>query len=545
MEVKILSSLEKCFADQSISDKTCLLRASAFKNEKYSFQLAINSEMYVRRTLHLVVDSEYADKISVRRVRHVPVIAPAVDTRDANYIRTEPGLYPDILEPFDTNCFFYVNGITESFWFTAEGLPAGEHKITVNITNANKDVVLGSATLTLEVIDALLPEQKLVATNWFHCDCLATYYDVEVFSERHWEIIENFVKSYAENGLNLILTPVLTPELDTEIGKERPTVQLVDIKVTGGVYRYNFKKLDRWIEMCDRCGIKYFEMAHLFSQWGAKFCPKVMATVDGEYKRIFGWETSSTSPEYKKFLRSFLNALVKHLKALGVDKRCYWHISDEPHGEEALKQYKACRNIVKNILKDYIIMDALSDFEFYKSGVLSTPIPANDAIEPFIKANVTDLWVYYCCSQTVGVSNQFIAMPSARNRVIAAQLYKYNIYGFLQWGYNFYYSQLSRYPINPYVVNDCDSAFSAGDPFKVYPAPNGKPLDSIRYAVFAEAMQDLRAMQLLESLTSREAVMAIIEESSEITFSKFPHCPCYVLSVREKVNEAIKKALKK
>ena len=190
-------------------------------------------------------------------------------------------------------------------------------------------------------------------------------------------------------------------------------------------------------------------------------------------------------------------------------------------------------------------MDALSDFEFYKTGAVSTPIPANTAIEPFIEANVPDLWVYYCCGQMVDVSNQFISMPSARNRVIAAQMYKYNIYGFLQWGYNFYYSQLSQYPINPYVINDSESAFSAGDPFKVYPAPNGKPLDSIRYVVFAEAMQDLRAMQLLESLTSRENVMAIIEENSEITFSKFPHCPCYILSVREKINRAVEKALKK
>ena len=61
--------------------------------------------------------------------------------------------------------------------------------------------------------------------------------------------------------------------------------------------------------MCDRVGIKYFEISHLFTQWGVKAAPKVMATVDGEYKQIFGWDTVSTSDEYRAFLRQFLTEM--------------------------------------------------------------------------------------------------------------------------------------------------------------------------------------------------------------------------------------------
>lgn len=549
MEFKLLSSLEKCLPDQGLEAKKEFTRASALLDESYSFQLAMSRDDDVYSDMisaTLTIESDIIDCISVRRVRHVPVMLAAtpLDCNDSDYIRKGAGLYPDVLEPFDIKNYFLISAkSTETFWFTVEGAPDGIHDIKFTVTRTNGDV-LYTGTFTLEVIGVSLPEQELVVTNWFHCDCLASYYNVEVFSERHWEIIENFVKNYVKNGMNLILTPILTPELDTEIGKERLTVQLVDIKVTNGVYRYNFKKLDRWIEMCQRNGIKYFEMAHLFSQWGANFAPKVMATVDGEYKRIFGWETESTGEDYKKFLKSFLKALIKHLKALGVDKQCFYHISDEPHVDH-IKTYKACRNIVKNILKDYVIMDALSDFDFYKKGVVTTPIPANNHIEPFIKAEVPDLWTYYCCGQTTKVSNQFIAMPSARNRIIAEQFYKFNIYGFLQWGYNFYYSQLSRYNLNPYMVTDADGAFPAGDPFKVYPACDGTPLDSIRVVVFAEALQDLRAMKMLETITSREFVLNLIEEGAEnpITFSEYPKCPCYILNLREKINTAIKERI--
>ncbi|MBE6688939.1 MAG: DUF4091 domain-containing protein [Ruminococcaceae bacterium] len=548
MLVKFLSSLEKAFMDGGLSSTPETTKATALKGESFSCQVAIyTNQPAVRCTTYFDIESDIKEYISVRRVRHVPVSTPVMDA-DENYLRDKPGMFPDVLEPFNTEKFFYVTtGNTETFWLTVENAPAGKHYIKARMLNANKNVAMGSADFELEIIDAQLPEQDIMVTNWFHFDCLATYYNTEVFSEYHWEILENFVKSYVKNGMNMILTPVITPELDTAVGQERPTVQLVDITLKDGKYRYGFKKLDRWVNLCLKHGIKYFEIAHLFSQWGAKAAPKVMATVDGEYKQIFGWDTCSTGPEYKRFLRSFMTALVHHLKALGVDKQCIFHISDEPKGDDALKTYKACRRIVQSILKDYIIMDALSDFEFYKKGAVTTPVVCNDRMIPFLEAKIPGLWTYYCCSQTRRVSNQFISMPSARNRIIATQFYKFDIAGFLQWGFNFYYSQLSQYPINPYLVNDCDGAFTAGDPFKVYPAIDGTALDSIRVVVFAEALQDLRAMKLLESLTSREFVLNLIDEDAAkpVTFTEYPLEASYILNLREKINLEIKKALKK
>ena len=61
--------------------------------------------------------------------------------------------------------------------------------------------------------------------------------------------------------------------------------------------------------------------------------------------------------------------------------------------------------------------------------------------------------------------------------------YVYDLTGFLQWGFNFYFSQYSRKLIDPFASTDSDGAFPAGDPFLVYPGRGGKPLDSIRHVL--------------------------------------------------------------
>ena len=163
------------------------------------------------------------------------------------------------------------------------------------------------------MIQAELPEQKLLHTEWFHTDCLATLYNVEVFSGEHWRRIEQFVQTAAKHGMNMILTPIFTPPLDTEVGGERPTVQLVDVEKSGEAYSFQFEKLKRWVDLCKKQGIKYFEFSHLFTQWGAKHAPKIVGYENGEFKKFFGWETDATSLEYRGFLQQFLPSLINLL----------------------------------------------------------------------------------------------------------------------------------------------------------------------------------------------------------------------------------------
>lgn len=552
--VKIVSSLEKAFLDSDIHSFRPLTSIRMLKNQRLSFQFlyTLDEPGDPYRTMNgLTVEGAFSSCTTLRTVELEPVVytAPAdVLAVDTNYLRSEPGLYPDWLRPLHYGGVISVlRGQLHAVWVTLDPrdtVEAGVYPVTVNLMAG--DTVAASASLTVEVLNADLPEQEMKVTQWFHCDCLANYYDCEPWSERHWRIVENFARTAVENGINLLLTPLLTPPLDTAVGGERRTVQLLDVTVTDGAYSFGFEKLDRWIDMCDRIGVRYFEISHLFTQWGAGHAPKVMATVDGDYRRIFGWETDATGPEYTGFLRTMLPAFLAHMKARGDDRRCLFHISDEPSGEQ-LEQYRRSKAVVADLLEGYTIMDALSNYDFYEQGVVTTPIPSNDHIEPFLAGGVPGLWTYYCCGQCLNVSNRLIAMPSWRNRSIGMQFYKYDIAGFLQWAYNFYNNMHSVDTVDPYSDASGEYWVPAGDAFSVYPAQDGTAYESLRLVVFHEALEDVRAMRLCESFYGKERVMTEIEQvfGRPITFSTCAVMSAEVLAVRARVDELIAEALKK
>lgn len=546
-EIKLVSSLEKVFPDKEPPSAPECTVLTALWGESVSFQAAYYSKLTSITRGRLRVESDLGERVSVRGVNLVPSMKPTHTVIDDNYLRTAPGLYPDLLRKLHNDLVWFPAQQWHSLWVELDidkTVPAGKHSVTLTILEETNDNILCSITADITVYAVELPPQTLIRTEWFHADCLSTYYGVDAWSQIHWESVESFIHTAVKRGINMILTPVHTPPLDTAIGGERPTVQLVKITVENGKYSFCFDNLKRWVDICDRNGVEYYEIAHFFSQWGAISAPKIMATVDGEYKQLFGWHTPAVGGEYTVFLQEYIKGIIDKMTEWGFIEKTYFHISDEPY-KDTLESYKAALDSVSDVLKGYKRIDALSDYEFYKQGLVPLPIPANNHLEPFLENKVENLWTYYCTSQSHKVSNRFFSMPSSRNRVIGLQMYLYNIVGFLQWGYNFYHSQQSIYPINPYAVTDAVGAFPSGDPFMVYPGDDGKPEESLRLVVFYNAMSDMRALALLESLKGRDFVLALINEglSAPITFSEYPKNDMYYLQLRNLVNWEINKAV--
>ncbi len=540
------SSLAKIFPEQEAPAGN-YKSATALKGEKFSFQFAYFADGNPwGKMLTCKAESELKH-IRIRKVELSPVryLGSFIDD---DVISRSPGLYPDPLLDVD-GPFRKAPGQWHSLWIDVE-IPRtckpGKYPIKFTIWNPDMPEEENgrlTKTFTLEVINAVLPPQKLIHTEWFHADCLATYYKVPVWSEEHWKIVESFMRSAASHGVNMLLTPVFTPPLDTLVGKERPTTQLVDVTYSRGEYSFDFSKLDRWVKLAKKCGITHFEISHLFTQWGCAFCPKIVAKVRGKEKRIFGWDTASDSPGYQKFLSAFLPALVKWLKARKLKDVTYFHCSDEP-GVAHQETYKKAMDILLKYIKGFKICDALSSLEFYSKGLVGTPIIAENHIEPFVEAGVKPLWTYYCCSQLDKCSNRMLHMPSSRNRIMGALLYRYDVTGFLQWGFNFYYSQFSIGPIDPWNILEADNGFPPGDSFIVYPGENGKAVDSLRLEVFFQGLQDLRALQLLESKIGRKKIEALLDKATpggRMYMTDYPRGEEAVLALREKINALIKK----
>lgn len=529
-EIKIISSLEKLYDTDKIPDRD-LKSFSMLKNEKKSFQVAVEASCEAEAELKL--ESDFG-KVLAYSVEGVKSDLPMWDKGADDYYRfSKSGFYPDLLLPVEGKVNL-KKGLNV-FWFEVDGADceAGTHKITVSIDGE-------AVSVDCEIVNAELGFGDFVYTNWFHTDCLMSHYGFEAFSDEYWRVTENFLKTACEYGMNCVLTPIFTPALDTQKGKERPTVQLIDVTVTKGAYSFNFDKLTKWIEMANRCGVEHFELAHFYTQWGARHAPKIMATVDGEYKRIFGWDTRANSRKYKKFLTALSVELKKYLEERNLKDKVLIHVSDEPHAP--CLAYKKASKHIHSLYEGYKIVDALSDFSFYKKKIVSNPIPATDHIDKFL-GNVENLWTYYCSAQKDHcVSNRFFCNDSIRTRVIGYQMYKFDIKGFLHWGYNFYYSRLSKRLVDPFTESDADKAFPSGDSYIVYPAKDGTPYHSLRLKVFYDALQDMAALRTLEKLSDKKTCLDIIEQKGKInlTFREYPHDDSWLLTTREEVNQRIK-----
>ncbi len=552
LRVTALDSLVKVFPDREPVPTRERLGTRVLRGDRFSFQLAFRREKDPDRKdpvrfIGIDVQSSLSGAFTLRTVENVPVrYASHEGTPDGIYLRKTPGSYPDVLQPLNTGIMAVSRNDWRALWIDAE-IPAeakaGDVPFRIRITDPQSRELLALVEDTLTVLPAVLPEQTFPRTEWFHADCLADAYHVGIFSEAHWDLIRAYISRAVKRGINMILTPQFTPPLDTAVGRERPTVQLVGVFREEDGYRFDFSLLIRWIRLCLDCGVKYFEMSHLFSQWGAAAAPKVMGWENGTLKRLFGWDTPAVGGEYTRFLSCYLPQLRAVLRECGVEDRCYFHISDEP-GRDQIESYAAARESVRGAMEGCRFLEALSDHDFYRLGHVETPVCGTNHIEPFLENGTPHLWCYYCTAQSNHVSNCFIAQSSGVTRLYGIQMYKFGIEGSLRWGYDFYYTADSYEKINPYLVNDGGGCYPAGDAFLVYPGPDGQPVDSLRLMLLDDAVRDLRALKALEARIGREAVLRMIDEGlrEPLRFDVFPDTPedgKYVLSLRERVDAAL------
>lgn len=538
-----LDSMAKVFYDEEPVESIEGECPSFFVNEVFSVQLGIKSTDESDNDLvEIEVDGPLAPFTRLREVVAVPVRYAGKERHGGEYLRKSPGLFPDLLKDIKDGKLRLASGYWQALHFTIDLRNAGKTKL--NFGKNNLIVTIKTEgneykkEIELEVLRGELPKLSIYHTEWFHADCLADYYGVESLSERHWEIMANFIRHYGKSGMNTILVPTFTPPLDTEVGGERTTVQLVDVVKNGSSYSFNFDKVKRFIDICLESGIEYFEMAHLFTQWGANAAPKVMAYADGELKKIFGWETDSEGEEYMDFLSAYLPSLTKKLDEWGLNGKVFFHLSDEPD-ENCIEKYSSLRKKIAPFLSDYPILDAVSRYSFVERGIVDRPVPGNNHLEPFLENKVKGLWTYYCCAQGDKVPNRFMSMPSARNRIMGVLIYYFDIKGFLHWGYNFYNSQYSIEHINPYAVTDAGGAFQAGDAFLVYPGVDGKPEDSLRMMALNEGFQDYRALVKYEEKVGREEVIALIERlfGGKLSMENYPASYKYIEDLRKTINQ--------
>ena len=275
MQTVLTDSLEKVLGDDAPRPAAPIagVHASGFLGEVLSLQLALHLAPEDPADLHIHLTGDVAEDACVHAVRRVPVSSPAPEDPDEHYLVTTPGEYPDLLEPLPDGIVRVERGIWEALWIDVAEAAPGDHTLTVALSDA-----AGEGPRRGGPAAACAPPPSAAADDHEHplvpCRQPLDLLRVEVFSERHWELIEAFLASAREMDVTSVLTPVWTPPLDTAEGHTRPFVQLVGIREEGGEYSFDLSRLDRWLRLCRELGFTGLEIAHLFTQWGAQNHPR-------------------------------------------------------------------------------------------------------------------------------------------------------------------------------------------------------------------------------------------------------------------------------
>lgn len=430
--------------------------------------------------------------VQVRLVGYVPMAhintaTPLEELEGAEHI---PGFVPDPLLPQTT--VHVGSNETHAYWITVtanEKTKPDSYPVSVTLTAEGEEDVTLTAQVTVHKA-ILTARRDFHVTHWFYADSLCAWYKTEIWEDRFWEIVQAYFRNVVDHGQDIVYIPVFTPPLD---GVKRPT-QLMNVQREGDRYLFDWSLVRRWIETARACGVTRFEWTHPFTQWGVRYAIRIYEGHGETATLLWPPDTTATSDTYRTFLAQYLPQLKEFLEAEGLMDVSHFHISDEP-GEDALSYYRAAREMMRELAPWMKVMDALSEIEFAREGLTDTPIPVTQTAASFVKEGFP-AWVYYCCGPRGAYVNRMLDTPLTNIRMTGWLFYRMQARGFLNWGYNYWFKSQTTQLIDPFTTSDAAvwPALPYGDPFVVYPGADG-PIDSIRWEIFAESLQDYRLLQ--------------------------------------------------
>lgn len=497
------------------------------KNESFSYQVCIYNDSVTPLEIEINISSKLEHSIRLEQLINFDRFTPGTDASELDGVGILPGLVPDpllnlqnvMIPPF-SNRVFFVRVLVPKDAKTGKGIDLidiknGDEKIQIECPYFIADFVVGK-------------KKVLPMLHWFYADAICDYYKVEPFSDDFWTICEKYMKDYADHGNTVIYLPLFTPPLD---GIKRPT-QLLNVKrLDENTYDFDYRNVTKWIKLANKVGIYNFECVHLFTQWGCAHPVRIYTDPQDENTVIFDPESSATGDEYRIFLTQLLTSFKAYTEENGIYDKIYYHMSDEPHGEDQLRNYKAARVMLKEIAPWIKVMDALSDTEFVTEAGVDMPIASIGTADKFLEQNIPH-WVYFCCGPRGNYINRFMDTPLHKVRILGTAMYRLNALGFLHWGYNYWYKIGTRELLDVYTSAYCAEYpnITMGDSFLVYPSPDG-PVDSLRSEIFFDSIEDY---DLLANMGIDKASDVISEITS---YKDFPRDEDFIYNLRKKLLE--------
>ena len=334
---------------------------------------------------------------------------------------------------------------------------------------------------SVKVLGRTLPSPK----EWsFHLDlwqnpyAVARVHNVEVWSDKHFEVLRPYMLKLASAGQKAITATLIDRPWDGQTYD--PFGSMVTwIKKADGTWLYDFTIFDRWVEFMMSCGIDKEITCFSMIPWKLSFRYYDQATHTHKYINCAPGDEA-----YAQFWGGMLSAFAKHLKEKGWFDKTFISMD-----ERSLQQMQAAIKVIKEYAPGMKISMAGNYHPEIEADIYDycLDIFAYGAYTPELIARRREqgkVSTYYtCCSAEY--PNLFTFTAPADAEFIALEALAKGLDGYLRWAYN-------SWTVTP----EADSRFTAwpaGDTYVIYPFS----ISSIRWERLVQGIQQFEKYKIL------------------------------------------------
>lgn len=498
--LQYVDPLQKVFPETNIFPYQKPAIANVARGEHATFQFVLRSPTFISdckpsikqtKSAYSLINDENTDIGFVDFVR----TGKTIPNPPADKLISPSGFFPDPI--IDTPSIDLKANYTQPIWVSInipKDCPPGIYEGQLLIRGrkpGGKNIEL-ERPFTVHVYPVTIDSSSLSITNWFSTSenrlkQMNNGQYVKPYSSKYWELLGVIAEKMAEFGQNTVLISPL---------------HLTEYSMKNGHYKFDFDHFDKFIQVFSDAGVlKRIEGGHIGSGrkgYGTPFEVSVPIVKDGStsFKKL-----PISNETAKSFYKEFIPQLVSHLKENGWYNKYIQHIADEPN-EQNYQSYIEIASFFKELAPDIPIIDAIQTKKL--DDVVDIWVPLLSVLDKdydyFLGRSYKgdELWTYICTVPQGDYANRFIELPLIKPRLVFWIMFKYNVEGYLHWGFNFW----NDYPF--YETVQLNTNWPGGDSYMVYPGYN-KLYSSIRFDAQRDGIMDYELLNMLSKKNPKAA----------------------------------------
>lgn len=541
-EIKLANEAYKLMLRYGAHEPKAPSHLVAARGDSAAFQIIVNSDgPYSVSIGHTewYTDALYADRIKTPERLRVSVSAPFdTEVNIEEYITDDDGVEKaDILLNSDTRDS--KANVPTAIWCELK-IPKdaleGEYKINVSLFRsayAKDESLVSELSVPITVYPVDMPDyrdRKFHLDLWQHNSNIARHYDVKLWSDDHFAVIANVVKSLAKLGQKSITVCVSEIPWSGQACYDQSVYggNMFEYSIVGitknrdGRFVYDYSKMQRYIDICTEAGISGdIEVFGLINLWDRD----ELGVPDVDYVEPIRLRYFDESDGMLKYVsdRSIVENYILSLEKYFIETNQISRVriaADEPAD---IDKYRKSLDLVRSLAPSFRYKTAINHAEFIEEfgDVIDDFVPyiycvceKMDVLKEYQKKLVNKKFLWYvCCGD--GRPNTQLRQDLTESRMIGSMNYYLGFDGFLRWAYTIW-------PTDP--RNELRySKFECGDTAFVYPAYNGDVLLSLRYKNLDRGIADYELLRLLEAGGKSELANSLATSLLETTDMKEYH----------------------